>query len=201
MTMACLLHDGNGKHICLPFCVAKWMEKKYNACIVIKVCHHQFGFGCILSWIIRSVIYVGPETGFIRTTDQFIKDHLWSQQNHPDGKLVIIAQVVVLLTQMAKYCSAILPPCHAKEPSPAEASSCLDTDFTPYIMRLQQLVVLLHHKRVKLHHKSHFVVQLNRLPKNTGWSSINNAVVLNKRSDNRPRAMKIVSNTSRSENC
>ena len=32
---------------------------------------------------------------------------------------------------MAKFCCAIRPPCGAKEPPPAEASSFLDTDFTP----------------------------------------------------------------------
>ena len=69
----------------------------------------------------------------------------------------------------------------AKEPPPVEASLFLDKDFTPDIMRLQQLVVVLHHKVVKLHHKSHFVIQLDRFStENTGGSFINKAVVLNK---------------------
>ena len=81
---------------------------------------------------------------------------------------------------MAKYCRAIGPSCRAKEPPPPEASSCLDTDFTPDIRRFQQLVPF-HDKVVLLHHKSHFVVQLNRFQtKNTGLSLINEAVVLNK---------------------
>ena len=44
----------------------------------------------------------------------FIKD--------PDDKLVLNARQVVLLTQMAKFCSAIRPPCGANEPPTAEAS-------------------------------------------------------------------------------
>ena len=32
---------------------------------------------------------------------------------------------------MATFCCAIGPPYSAKEPPIAEASSCLDTDFTP----------------------------------------------------------------------
>ena len=55
---------------------------------------------------------------------------------------------------MAKLCCAIQPLCGAKEPPPADASSCMDTDFTPDIKRLQQLVVLLRDKVVQLRHKS-----------------------------------------------
>ena len=82
---------------------------------------------------------------------------------------------------MAKFCCAIRPPCGTKEPPPAEASSCLNTDFIPDIRRLQQLVFLLRHNVVQLRHKSHFVVQLDCFqtkipggPKYTRrWSSSN----------------------------
>ena len=81
---------------------------------------------------------------------------------------------------MAKFCRAFRPPCGANEPAcganeplAAEASLCLDTDFTPDILC---------HNVVQLRHKSHFVIQLDRFQtKNTGWSLINEAVVLNKR--------------------
>ena len=43
---------------------------------------------------------------------------------------------VVLLTQMAKFCCAIRPPCGANELPSDEASSCLDTYFTQDIGRL-----------------------------------------------------------------
>ena len=56
----------------------------------------------ILSSTIWTVVYVGPQNCFIRTTDSFIKDHMWPWQNHPDGKLVLNALQWVLLTQMAK---------------------------------------------------------------------------------------------------
>ena len=46
---------------------------------------------------------------------------------------------MVLLTQMATFCLEIRPPCGANEPPPAEAFSCLDTDFIPDIRRFQQL--------------------------------------------------------------
>ena len=82
---------------------------------------------------------------------------------------------------MVKFCCAVRPPCGANEPPPAEAFLCFDTDFTPYIRRLRQLVVLLRHKVVQLRHKSHFFVQLDLFPtQNTGWSLISGAVVLNK---------------------
>ena len=61
---------------------------------------------------------------------------------------------MVLLTQMAKFCNAIRPPGRAKEAPPAEAFSCLDTDFTPDFRRLWQLMVL-------WHDKSHYIVQLD----------------------------------------
>ena len=32
----------------------------------------------LLSRTIRTVVYVGPHIRFVRTTDSFIKDHLWS---------------------------------------------------------------------------------------------------------------------------
>ena len=82
---------------------------------------------------------------------------------------------------MAKFCCAIRQPCRAKEPPSAEASWCLDKDFTPNLRRLQQLVVLLHHKVVSSLRKSHFVTQLDRLlTKNTESSFKNEAVVLYK---------------------
>ena len=76
-----------------------------------------------------------PHIRLIRTTDLVFKDHMWPWWKHPDGKLVLIARQVVLLTRVAKFCRAIKPPCCAKEPSPPEASSYLDTDFTAEIMR------------------------------------------------------------------
>ena len=55
---------------------------------------------------------------------------------------------------MAKYCRAIGPSCRAKEPPPPEASSCLDTDFTPVTDRAMksflQVVVLLYNRVVYL---------------------------------------------------
>ena len=47
-----------------------------------------------------------------------------------------IARQVNLLTRMAKLCRAIRPPFGANEPTPAEDSLCLDTDFPPDIRRL-----------------------------------------------------------------
>ena len=136
----------------------------------------------IPSQIIPNVVYVGPLIRFIRNTYLFIKDHLWSCQNHPVKKLVLIAKLVVLLTRMAKLCCLIRTPCGANEPPPNEASLCLDTYFPPGIRRLQQLVVLLRQKMVQLHHKSHFVIQLDGFrTQNTGWSLINETVVLDKR--------------------
>ena len=82
---------------------------------------------------------------------------------------------------MAKFCHAIAPPCGANEPPPAEASSVLDTDFTPDTRRLLQLAVLLWYKLVQSCNKSHFVVPLDRyLTKNTGWFLIKEAVFLDK---------------------
>ena len=63
-----------------------------------------------------------------------------------------------------KNCGEIIHACCAKEPPHVEAPSCLDTDLTPDIRKLQQLVI-------PLHHKSHFVVLLDRFPtQNTEWS-------------------------------
>ena len=82
---------------------------------------------------------------------------------------------------MAKFWCVIRPFCGGNEPPPVEASLCLDIDFTTDIRRLQQLVVLLRHKVVKLHHKSPFVVQLDHfLTQNARWSLITKAVVLKK---------------------
>ena len=103
-----------------------------------------------------------------RTTDLFIKDHLWSWQNNPDDKLVLITRQVVLLTLMAKFYRAIRPPRCGNEPPPAEASLCLDTDSTPDIRRLQQSVILLLHKVVQLCH----IIRLISI-QNTGWSFLN----------------------------
>ena len=75
--------------------------------------------------------FVGQKISLYGPKIFFIKGHLWSWQNHPVGKLVQIAQQLVLLTQIAKLCCAIRPPCHPEEPPPAEVSLCLDTDFTP----------------------------------------------------------------------
>ena len=71
---------------------------------------------------------------------------------------------MVLLTIMDKFCHAIIPPYHAKEPPLVEASSYLDTNFPTDINRLYQLVVLLHGKVVFMHHKSNFVIQFNSFP-------------------------------------
>ena len=60
-----------------------------------------------------------------------------------DGKLVLLAQHVVLPTRMAKFGHAIRPPCAKEAPYP-EASSCLDLGFTPDMRMFQQVVVLLH---------------------------------------------------------
>ena len=110
----------------------------------------------ILSRIIWTVVYIGSQICFIGP------------------------QICLLRTTCGR---AIRPPCRAKEPPPAEVSSCLDTDFTPDIRRLQLLVILLHNKVDLLHHKSNFVVQINRFPtKITGWSLINEAwSLINKR--------------------
>ena len=114
---------------------------------IFLVCVKIIGGSYIVSRTIQTVVYVGQQIRLKKTTYFFIKDHLWSWQNHPDDKLVIFARQVVLLTQMAKLCLAIRPPCGANKPPPAEGSLCLDTpDFTPDIRRLQQLVVHLRHK-------------------------------------------------------
>ena len=67
----------------------------------------------------------------------FIKAKEWSWYNQPDGKLELIARQVELLTLIAKLCCTFRPPCHAKEPPPDEASSCLDKDFMSDIRTLQ----------------------------------------------------------------
>ena len=46
------------------------------------------------------------------------------------GIFVLIEWLLLLQTQMAKFCLEIRPPCHAKEPSPANASSCPYTAVT-----------------------------------------------------------------------
>ena len=126
--------------------------------------HGIYIFFYILSRTNPILINIGPQIRLIRTIYLFIMDHLLFWQNHPDGKLVIIASQLVLQKLMAKFCRAIRPPCGANEPPPTETSLCRDTDFTQDITKLQQLVVLLRHKVVQLHHKSHFVIQLDRFP-------------------------------------
>ena len=84
----------------------------------------------IISHTIGTIVYGGPHNRFIRNTDLFIRATCGLGRTTLMANLVLNAWHMVLLTQMAKFCHAIRPPCSAKEPPPAEAFSCLDTDFT-----------------------------------------------------------------------
>ena len=53
----------------------------------------------LLSRSNRTVVYVRLKISFIRTTDWFIEDHHWSWKEHHNGKLVQIAQQLVLLRE------------------------------------------------------------------------------------------------------
>ena len=86
-------------------------------------------------WVVQIRLHI-LAFSLLRTTASFIKDH----------PVFLVGSGPI--ERQNETWGAIGPPCGANEPPPAEASMCLDTDFTPDIKRLQQLVVLLHDKGV-----------------------------------------------------